>query len=168
MLALAVEGPGNFAANHVLGWFYWQRYLALDEPADQEELACSATYLAAVLPADPQAVPEPLRELLAGSGDLGTVSSLGALLLQRGRAAGDLASLSAGIGLLRQAAATMSATEPWLPRILSNLAAGYVARYDRTNDLAALGAAIDVGRRACQAGDEDDGRPRWSTCRPHC
>ena len=158
VLALAAADPADFQANQVLGWFYWQRYLALDEPADQEELACSATYLAAVLPADPQAVPEPLRELLAGSGDLGTVSSLGALLLRRGRAAGDLASLSAGIGLLRQAAAATPATDPWLPRMLSNLSAGYVALYDRTGDVSALGAAIDAGRQACQAGDDEEWR----------
>lgn len=158
VLALAAADPGNFQVNHVLGWFYWQRYLALDEPADQEELACSATYLAAVLPADPQAVPAPLRELLAGSGDLGTVSSLGALLLRRGRAAGDLASLSAGIGLLRQAAATTPATDPWLLRILSNLSAGYVTLYGRTDDVSALGAAIDAGRQACQADNDEEWR----------
>jgi len=157
-LAIAAAAPGDFQVNHVLGWFYWQRYLALDEPADQEELACAATYLAAVRTTDPQAVPVPLREPLAGSGDRATVSSLGALMLRRGRATGDLASLDAGAGLLRQAADTMPATDPWLPRILSNLAAGYVTLYERTDDLAALDAAIDAGRRACQADDDEDWR----------
>ena len=159
VLALAAAAPGDFQVSHVLGWFYWQRYLAVDEPADQEELARSATYLAAVLPADPQAVPAPLREPLAGSGDRATVSSLGALMLRRGRAAGDLAALSAGVGLLRQAAAAMPAGDQWLPRILSNLSAGYVALYDRTGDRSALGAAIDAGRRACQAGNDEEWRP---------
>lgn len=157
--ALAAAAPADFPVNHVLGWFYWQRYLALDGPADQEELACAATYLAAVRPADPQAVPEPLRELLAGSGDRATVSSLGALMLRRGRATGDLASLDAGAGLLRRAADTMPATDPWLPRILSNLAAGYVTLYERTGDLAVLDAAIDAGRGACQPGDDEEWRP---------
>lgn len=151
LIAEPADSAACLSARHVLGWFHWLRYLALDEPADQDELASACTHLAVVRKADPQAVPVPLRDLLGGGGDLSQRSSLAALLLRLGRSSSDLTALTVGLELLSEAVSATPPGDNQLSVRLSNQSAGYVELFHRTSEPSMLDAAIEAGRRACEA-----------------
>src|SRR5262249_39588002 len=60
---------GAFAALQVVAWLFWYRYLALPEGEDQNTLQAAIEFFTPIAGVNPQAVPEPLRQYLAGLAD---------------------------------------------------------------------------------------------------
>ena len=62
LLDMAPESAADVEVAHAVGWLHWYRYLVRDPGDDQQDLTAALRLLAAVYRAQPDAVPEQVRE----------------------------------------------------------------------------------------------------------
>jgi hypothetical protein len=121
-LAALTDPVGELDAAYALGMFYWLRYLAMSDDADPDDLTAAVEFLGHVFHADPEAVPEPLRDLYrqtrddAGeSGACASAVTRAGELLTAYEQTGELPPLTEAVALLRAAVAAVPAGHPDRP-----------------------------------------------------
>ncbi|RSO09113.1 hypothetical protein DMH26_01915 [Streptomyces sp. WAC 05379] len=139
---LAVQDD-NLKARHVLGWWYWYRYLALPEEEDQEAWDLAAQMLTPCFVADVGSLPEPLVPVLAHY-----AAEKAEEILADAMAADDEAALEKATSLWQRIVAATPQDNPHLPGMLANSAVASQSRYRWLGDPADLDAAISMLRRA--------------------
>lgn len=139
-----------------LAWLRWYRAVASPPGTDRDDLD-SAIAIFSILNDEPGIdIPSPLRPLLDHWMDLegGTISlAKRAVRMMRtaDRAESPIAVLAHAADLLELVVAVSSDDDPNLPIALNNLAAVHDLRYERSNEVADLDAAIAAIKRAAAA-----------------
>jgi hypothetical protein len=143
----AAEDP---SVAHVVGTFHWLRYLALPAGQDQADLNRAVMMFSLVYPVAPDAVPEPVRKLLAGSAvaDGGPAQWIEETqrLLEDPRTNTSLDSVNRLIDLLRRIAAALPEDNPWCRLALANLGNTLTARFRQTGAREDIDEAVELCR----------------------
>lgn len=164
-LAAAIDPATHVEASHALGVYHWIRLTALPEgPAQEDALIEAVRFLAPVHDVDPEAVPDPLRFVLAGgAGGVGEEGEAGEAVsgeeaLEFGLAVYRAYERGRHLPLLRRAvelfrAAIIGPFERPLDRAMGLNNLGLVLRqtYELTKDTEVLDEALVMSREAVRA-----------------
>ncbi|WP_238009397.1 CHAT domain-containing protein [Dactylosporangium sp. AC04546] len=142
----------------VLARFHWCRFVCLPDGDDAPDHARAVELFTALWHIDPDAVPDPIRELLEqDEGGPATVANdSGARLFELFERTGDPGPLDAALDAFATAVEACPEDGSELRRYLSNLAGAHLARFGVAGGQADLDTAIAIGERAAalDSGDE--------------
>jgi hypothetical protein len=162
-LAAATDTGTDLEAAGTLGWYHWERYQVLPDGQDRDDLIAALDCFRAVYQADPGAVPEQVREVLADDASAALVDAWSAsrrsLDLIRAYENGGhqhLPVLLEAIAAGRVAVAATPEGDPDRPTRLTNLGIALQLLFERTGDTGVLAEAVATGRDALAASSHDD------------
>ncbi len=141
-------------AMSVLVDVYWARYQLLPEGKNQDDLQACLAWSAALLPAAPGLVPEPVRFYLARPdtpADASEANNSGAALYGDYQRSGNIQLLETAITHFREAVDASPVDHPDRPAMLYNLGHALRDRFEHTGRQADLDQAITIGREAVDA-----------------
>jgi tetratricopeptide (TPR) repeat protein len=163
---ISIAPPNDLEAAQAAGLLHWFRYLVLPAGEDQEDLQQAFLHFAPVYTAYPDAVPEPLQQLLRQAGfvpetgtpatEAGQWTDQAGDFLYRYQRTGQPADLEEAIGLFRKAVMSSQENDPDHAAYLNNLGSALRDRFQHTAEEPDLEEAIVVFRRAVEASREDD------------
>jgi tetratricopeptide (TPR) repeat protein len=163
---ISIAPGGDLESAHAAGLLHWYRYLVLPEGEDQEDLQQAFLLLAKVYTVYPDAVPEPLHQLLRRAGfapdtaapttEAAQWNDQAANFLRRYQSTGQPADLDEAISLFREAAADSSENDPRRAALLNNLGNAMRDRFQHTGEEPNLDEAIVVFHKAVEASRDDD------------
>ncbi|NKE58145.1 CHAT domain-containing protein [Lentzea sp. PSKA42] len=133
-------------ARHALGWLSHLRWTAQPTPDNVHAFIDTVVFLAPVANT-PASIPEPLRQLLGPTADVGKQVGLALGLADEARSTSDLRLLDTAVILLSTALATTPATHPGRADVLWDLCVAHDQRYGSTGSLADLDQVIDLGEQ---------------------
>jgi hypothetical protein len=155
-LAKAAETEIDTKATRALGWYCWQRYLALPENHGQDELAAAVGYLTPTYLTDPAAVPERLhRACVRRAASAPAAGADPSALYDRAvdefvayKRAGRRSLLDRAVLLFRAALTATPLGRPARAESLHNLGIVLQELYAAGGDAGALEEAVQAGRDA--------------------
>jgi len=170
LVTSAAADPGqapDIEALHAVGWLHWLRGQELPVAEMSEEVKLAAVLLGPVFAADPEAVPDLVRDMYEKAGLAGDISAFfddGNPDLCLGKAgtlyewyerSGDVEALQMTARLCRAALAAMPADHPNRRPCLSNLTLALETLAERTGNAAPLREAADAAWDAVAATPDD-------------
>ncbi|MEV0774915.1 CHAT domain-containing protein [Streptomyces sp. NPDC050428] len=155
-LAAATDPAADVEACHVLGVYHWIRVTALPVGAAQDEALVEAVrFLAPVHEVDPEAVPEPLRVVLAARDDedmsAGEALEFGLAVCRAYERGRHLPLLRRAVELFRVAIAGPLDSPLDRAMSLNNLGHALRLTYEQTKDAETLDEAVTAAREAVGA-----------------